>query len=342
MGLWSTAVVVDDSIRLSDLCDLGQFSSKQESGLRDIVVTSAPPPGGSRVIHMDMVRSALDANEANLARITFSGATECLVTRPRTAHPGTREPRPSTSPTYEVGSPPAKSERAIAVAEELTLRHEVIDHLDQEFARYGGTADVTFDRTSTQILDLSKPEYTFKVRRRPGRLLGLVQLEVDVLADDRIVQAVPLVVQVSLVRPVVVARRAINQDATIGASDVQLEPISFTRLDQLGLDDTSLVIGQRAKRFISAGSQIEPAMLEPIPLVTRGQLVTLRSVAGLVSIVTTATALQDGLHGEMVTVRSADKKRTQFDAVVVGPGAVQIGARASRGLHTRLAMGGDS
>ncbi len=347
ISLWSAAVVVDDSVRLSDLCDLGQFSSTQESRLRDIVVMDAPPAGGSRVIHLDMVRAALAANEANLAIITFHGATECLVTRPAATALSTAESRRSSSPMHEVGSRvagggAANSEHPIQPPENVTLRGEVIDHFEREFARYGGKADVAFDRTSTQILDLSRPAYTFNVRRRGGQLLGLVQLEVDILADDRIVQTVPLVVQVSMVRPVVVARRTINQGATIQASDVELQPISFTRLDRLGVDDTALVIGQRAKRLISAGMQIEPATLEPIPLVTRGQFVTLTSVAGLVSIVTTAKALQEGLYGDTVTVRSADKKRTEFEAVIVGPGAVRIGAGSSNAPHTRLAMGDDS
>lgn len=345
--LWPSAVVVDDTIHLSDLCELDGFSPTQESGLRKVVITNAPTPSGSRVIHLDMVRSALTAHGTNLATITFNGTTECQVTRPANASSESADSGPSNPSLTrrQNGDAPngtADGERAIQATENLTLRHEVIEQFDREFARYGGKSDVAFDRTSAQILDLSKPAYTFRVRRRGGRPLGLVQLEVDVLAENRIVQTVPLVAQVSMVRPVVLARRSINQGATIRASDVELKPISFMQLDRLGVDDTSVAVGQRAKRFISAGTQIELAMLEQIPLVTRGQFVTLTSVAGFVRIVTTAKALHDGLYGETITVRSSDKKRTEFEAVVVGPSAVRIGVVRSQGPQKQLAMGNGS
>ncbi|MGD2108779.1 MAG: flagellar basal body P-ring formation chaperone FlgA [Phycisphaerae bacterium] len=343
LRLWPTAVVVQDTIPLSDLCELRGFSTETEARFAGLTITNAPPPGGSRLIHADMVRSALKANGANLATITFSGASQCRVERP--AAPPSR-PSCDRSGGTTAGSHARRTQsnatdedRVERQTQNLTLRAAVFDYFNREFARYGGRAEIAFDRTPAQVLDLSKPTYDFVLRRRGDQLLGLVQLEVDVLSQNRIVQTIPLVVRVSMVRPVVVTRRAINQDATVQGSDVDLQPISFNGIDRLGVSETSLVIGQRAKRFISAGTQIELGMLEPIPLVTRGQLVTLTSVAGAVSAVTTAKALEDGLYGQAVTVRSADKKRTEFEATVVAPGAVRIGGALPRESLPGLAMG---
>src|SRR3990172_1185157 len=112
--------------------------------------------------------------------------------------------------------------------------------------------EIVFDRTSEQVLELSGPAYEFKVRRRGGSTLGLCPLEVEVSSQGRSVQSVPLVVQVTLNRRVVVARRTINQGAAIAASDVELTALSFNRVDELGLDEVEQTIGQRAKRMISA------------------------------------------------------------------------------------------
>lgn len=336
--LWPSAVVVDSSIRLADLCELRGFDATRGRSLAELVVGDAPPPGGSRVIHLEMIRSALGAGGANLATVTLCGSTRCAVTRPSNVaapEPTSRAVSTSTSGAglrgvAQVPAPPEGSR---------TLRQAVIAQINEALARYGGRAEVVFDRTSAQVLDLSGPTYSFNVRRRGSSPLGLVQLEVDVIAEGGILQTVPVVAQVSLVRPALVARRSINQGAVIRPQEVELVPLTFSRTDKLGIDDTAQVIGQQAKRFISAGSLIDPSMIESVPLVTRGQLVMLTSVAGAVRVVTTAKALEDGLLGETIAVRAADDKRVEFDAVVVGPGAVDIGY-GSTTKRLASAMGG--
>lgn len=216
----------------------------------------------------------------------------------------------------------------------------MIRHFQRELRRYGGRPEVQFDHTSEQVLALSGPTYTFVVRGRNKVPLGLNSLEVDVVAGGAIVQTIPLVVQVRMLIKVVVARRPINQGATIRPEDVDHVALAFTRTDKLGVNDPALVIGQRAKRFISSGTMVDPKELESVPLVMRGQLVTLESIAGAVRVVTTAKATRDGLLGEMIKVRATDNKRIEFDAVVVGPGRVQIGGRPVTAL--RIAMGGGS
>ena len=343
--LWSSAVVVDDSIRVEDVCELRGLDAQTERRLAQLVVGEAPAAGGSRIIHLELIRSVLAANGANLARLTLSGATQCAVSRPSQPSP-TPGSAASRSPTSSGASSRRRQEgdhKATSDASESvsgkTLRQAVIDHFNAEFARYGGTAEIIFDRTSEQVLDLSGPAYEFKVRRKGNSPLGLCPLEVEVLSQGRSVQTVPLVVQVTLTRRVVIARRTINQGAAIAAADVELTALSFTRVDELGLDDVAEAVGQRAKRVISAGSLVEAEMLEAVPLVLRGQLVTMTSLAGAVRVVTTGKAGDDGRRGEVIRVRAADDRKVEFDAVVVGPGEVQLGAGTATKGESRLALG---
>ncbi len=380
--LWPSAVVVDDHVRLSDLCELGGFDRSIDQTLRNLVVAQAPPAGGTRLIHLEMIRSALAAGGANMATVTMGGATQCAVSHPadlegeypegggRSRDGGTERQSLSVAPMAEVGSgsgvtfaeashttgnlPAGVVESASRPvrhpdrlgnrspgppAERSTLRRAVVDHFSAECARYRGTADVIFDQTSAQILDLASPPYEFRVRRRGGSALGMTPLEVDVIADGRAVQTVPLVVQVALIRRVVMARRSINQGATIRAVDLGLTEMSFTRLDKLGVDDVSQAIGQRCKRFVPAGTLIVASMLESVPLVQRGQLVTLTSELGGIKVTTTAKAAETGLLGEVITVRAVDNKRVEFDGVVIGPGAVRIGLGSMGAGNTRIVMG---
>ncbi len=324
--LWPSAVAIRDTIPLSDLCEFQGFDPKTERTLAELVVSNAPPPGGSRVIHLDMIRALLSASGTNMASVTLGGATQCDVTRPSNTMPTSVAAEVSGAATAGrlrnvAGIPTMES----ASSRPATLKQVVIDYFNDELARYGGLADIIFDHTAQQFLDLSGPTYQFRVRRRDASPLGLVQLEIEVLTGGRTVQTVPMVVQVSMIRTVLVARRSINQGATVQAQDVKRVSLSFTRLDKLGMDDVARTIGMRAKRFISAGNLIDAGMFESVPLVTRGQLVTLTSVSGAIRVVTSAKALEGGLLGETITVRAAENKRLQLDAVVVGPGAVQIG-----------------
>jgi len=306
---------------------------------------------------MEMIRAALASSGVNMAEVTLGGATRCTVTRPIDAMPESLAS--STSLATEAGANEDRTRRAshgarsrnddprsVATAASSestgsrTLRDAVVSFFNSELSRYGGTADIVFDRTEAKVLDLSGPAYDFRVRRGNGPALGLIPLAIDVVADGRVVQSVPMVVQVSMIRRVVIAGRPINQDATIRAADVEVVAISFTRLDKLGFGEPAQVIGQRAKRFIAAGSTIEPTALESVPLVARGQIVTLTAVEGAVRIVTTASAMKEGRLGETITVRSADHSKVEFDAVIVGPAAVQIGGNTSLNQAMQLAAGG--
>ena len=322
--VWPSAVVVGDTIRITDLCELRGFPRADERTLGKVVIGEAPRPGGSRIVHIDLVRSVLSAAGTNLATMTLSGAITCSVQRPAVP---TSQPSAATlvAPTaaHEGAFDPGRV-RLPAVAE-ATLRDAVLEYFHGELSRYGGRAEVIFDGGAGNVLQLSAPEYSFTVRRRGGRILGLTSIEVEVLAHDQRVQTIPLVVDVSMLRESLVARRTVNEGATIRSDDVGLVSLSFTRVDRLGLSDPIQAIGQRAKRIIRSGALVESGLLEPVPLVRRGQLVTLVSASGSVRVVTTGKAASDGLLGEAIKVRSVDDKRSELDAVVVGVGKVQIG-----------------
>jgi len=334
--VWSKAVVVTDRIRLDDVCVLNGFTAAVETTLKDVDLGDAPSPGELLIIEQKTIREAVRGAGVNMATVTVSGAGRCEVTRP--SAPSVTPPENSdTTHHTEAGSaattPATVSPPRTSGATERTLRQAVIDFFDDELERYNGRAEITFDRASEQMLGLSEPTYTFRVRRRGGPPLGLVPVEVDVLTDGAVAQRVPFVVSVSMVRRVVVAHRPINQGAIVNAGDVETMELRFNHIDKIGLSASTRLIGQRAKRFITAGSMIDLTCVESVPLVVRGQLVTLESVAGGVKVVTTAKAAEDGLLGQTITVRATDNRRVEFDALVVGVGRVRIG---------RLPVGSDT
>jgi len=334
--LWPTAVVSSDPIRLGELCEFGGFAAADERTLSQISVAEAPVSGGTRVVHLDLVRSVLSSAGVNMATIIVVGATQCDVSRPSSAA-STPLIQSATNTTGEYGTkrPVALSNsdssaiqrRSLPVAANAakeTLRGAITRFFDGELARFQATAEVTFDHTPAGVLDLSGPTFEFHVRRKSSMSLGSVSIEVEVSTGGRVVQVVPMMVEVAMIRKVATARRAINQGASIASGDVELSTLTFHRIDDIGVDDLNELVGQRAKVMITAGSVIEADMVEIAPVVVRGQLITLVSESGGIRVVTAAKAAQEGKRGDTIKVRSDDDKRLEFDAVVTAPGEARL------------------
>lgn len=320
--VWSTAVVTEDNVRLVEVAELQGFDAATSEQIGAVRVAVAPEAGGSKFVSLDEVREAVRTAGVNLAEVRMQGAKQCAVSRPAGSKVDSvvRE----KGRTYPFGGAAHGSGEVESGDAEASLRRAVRAFLEGELARYGGRVEVSFDRAAEGVLELSGPAYRFEVRRRGGAPPGLTPVEVDVVHEGKLVQTVPLMAQVRLYREVVTARRAINQDAQIRPEDVEATTVSVSRLDQAGFDETRMVIGQRAKRFIPMGTTITPDVLESVPLVRRGELVTLEAVVGGVSVVTSAKADGEGRLHEVIRVRSLDGKREEFDAVVVGAGKVRL------------------
>lgn len=330
------AVVTADAVRVSDLCRLDGFDSAEAASLADVVVATAPQVGATGQITVAELRSAVQAAGANLATLVIKGAARCDVSRPR------RDPiQPVTKPQARLASAPAGASGAAPGATGQTLRAVIESFLAADLAVPQARVEVQYGRVEEALLDLTDPPCTFEIRRTTGRRVGLVGLEVTVRDAQGTAQSVPLLVNVSFSRRAVVAARGINQDAVIGPTDVKVVEMTFTRLDQLGLDEPEAVIGQRARKFIPAGQLVTALDIEPVPLVKRGQIVSVESQAGGVSIVSVATALGGGTYGDIIELRSGDRSKREFTAQVVGPGRVRIDASAAGSSTTDLAWGGN-
>lgn len=338
--VWPTAVVVEETIRLTDVAELKGFDDEEARRLLGCSVAASPSPGGSRILRIGEVREALARQGANLARVTLHGAMECAVSRPE-ASGGLRSKDEGRTATGESASPHGTANVASrANREGRTLREAIAAHFDAELAAHGGRAEITFDRTSEAVLELTAPPHEFIIGRRSGNALGLVSIEVEIRSGGRKLQTVPLVIQLAMARPTVVARRAINQSATVTAADVETASMTFQRLDAAGFTESSRVIGQRAKRLIPQGAVIEGELLETAPLVLRGQFVSLTSAVGGIRVVSAGKAMKNGLLGDVIRVRAGDQRDVEFDAVVVGPGAVEVPSGMS--VETsRVALGSE-
>ena len=73
------AVVTTDQVRVSDLCRLDGFEAAEAALLADAVVAAAPAVGGTSVLGVAEVRSAVQQAGINQATLVIKGASRCDV-----------------------------------------------------------------------------------------------------------------------------------------------------------------------------------------------------------------------------------------------------------------------
>jgi flagella basal body P-ring formation protein FlgA len=308
--LYPTAVVTDDTVKLADVAELHGESSELAGAW---VVAAAPKVGQTCEISLEQVERALAHKGANLSQWIIRGASRCIVSRPKNALSPATQPSPAG---------------AVATCEPVPVDADSLEgimraHLERKLADLGGRVLVKFSPAAGKVLALKRPQYEFSITDRADQPLGLVPVEVTVSERGQVVQTLPMLVQVSLSKPVVVAARAINRSQRIEAPDVILAERTIDRLEDLGLGDPGPLIGQQAKRPVGRGELLTARDVEPVPLVNRNDLVTVWVRLGNVTVRGAAKAMTAGTYGQIVTLKNESSNQT-FMATVTGPRTAEV------------------
>jgi len=321
--LWPQAVVQGEKILLSDVAGVVGFDSRVAQTIRQIEVAAAPAPGESECVDVEQVRKALAAARVNLANLCIGGSAACNVYRPASA---------ANEPTRASGK--KASDPMAARDEPRTVEAAVRRDLAGRLAKFGGQVEVRFAAASKGVLDLGGKGVTFNVRPRGSALLGLVNFDVDLVETGKVARTVPVMAEVALTLPVVVARRSINRGAMVRAEDLGMEERRFSRIESIGLTATSAVLGHEAKRYIDRGEMVLTRDVQAMPLVRRGDYVTVWFHRGGLVVRGSAKALKEGAQGERIEVKSEPGGQV-YTVVVTGPKTVEAGQVDGDGALSR-------
>jgi flagella basal body P-ring formation protein FlgA len=108
---------------------------------------------------------------------------------------------------------------------------------------------------------------------------------------------------------VLVAARPLSRDAVLGAADLELVERNVDLLAQGYLTDVGQLSGMRLRRPVATGSVLTPAMLASVPLIARGQQVTLEAGADAMSIRMAGESLDEAALGQRIRVRNLSSAR---------------------------------
>lgn len=198
----------------------------------------------------------------------------------------------------------------------------VVNSLTAKAATLGGEPELKDPQTPAYMfladpanqLDIELAAQNFK----PGRVSLRIR---EIALDGRVVNRISASIQMDLWKTVPAAARPINPNEEILPKDVTFirKNLAYTR------DETWDGKGGpwRVKRPIGAGEPFFVSNLEPVPLIKRGDAVTLVFRGKHVHLQVPAVAMTEGGYNESITVRNLQTK-VQVHAHILDAKTVQV------------------
>jgi flagella basal body P-ring formation protein FlgA len=292
---------------------------------------------------MEQLKQTLRGAGVNLAMIRFGGPIQCMVSRSDVrlnegdalrqwiaAHePKTNQRKAEAAPAPAVLPATRPAPAAMASAgdsqrvEVQTLRQRLVQDLAQRLSLPADSIQMRFNPADDKVLNLATPQFKFNLEPTRVYNLGNVAWDVTIFAGEASqkahirADAFAWQQQVVLVRPLAY-RQIIRPD------DVVSRRTLVGRLGDEPLLTMDQVLGQQAARELKPGTVLTARMVEAVPLVRTGQLVTVLLSQGGVQIKTAGRAMENGAFGQTIRVRN-EQTRDVYEAVVTGPQTTRLG-----------------
>ena len=133
---------------------------------------------------------------------------------------------------------------------------------------------------------------------------GRLSLFMDVLVDGRPQDRIRITGSVSEYETVVCAAKNLERGARISKEDLCLVKMNIFHARGNTLRDVETVIGKKLKTSIQKGDSIDPSDLAEIPLVAKGDIVTLVARKNNLCIMTTGVTQEDGFADQVILVEN--------------------------------------
>ena len=197
-------------------------------------------------------------------------------------------------------------------------RSYVIERLD-----FDPNSVIVSMRDNKSLNDLLPTDsiHVYSTSNSPPR--GSCSLKFDIIRDGMIIKTVSAPVKITLWADVYISKRKIKRGKSINLADLAVERHDVTSYFDKAIRVDYSFDNVRAKRSIPAGKMIVYDVIEPIPIVCRGEKVVIRCDVGKMEISTTGTAKEDGYLGETIEVINKNTRK-RVSAEVEGPGVVIV------------------
>lgn len=150
-----------------------------------------------------------------------------------------------------------------------------------------------------------------------------ISLQVDFSADGIVFKQLTVASRVMFEIEIPIAARDIQKDTIISSTDVVFKKRRVSRMPNGTGFSLDSIVGKKARTMIGEGRTIEPRSLVAVPVILRGDSMTVYSHSGGVRISARGYARQDGCTGERVLVEIPFLNKI-LHAKVLGAGVGEV------------------
>lgn len=160
---------------------------------------------------------------------------------------------------------------------------------------------------------------TVEVREgRSGELLGRAVFLLTARQSGRTVASQWVTAVVRRARPVVVARHSLKRHQPMESGDLEIRTVYLTQPVERYFSEMEPLIGKRAASPLQEGAPITRGQAEEVPVIRRGDRVTLVFEMEGLKITAVGQAREDGFPGRPLSVFNIDSRKTVYGTVVDG------------------------
>jgi flagella basal body P-ring formation protein FlgA len=314
-------------VRLGDIADIATDSEAERSHLTDLTVSPGPAAGRSVRLTMADIRNRLQALGVDLSDIEFGGASSVLVrgTALERVEPEAKpQPRPAAPlRTSDTAVMRLKDRLAREVAAELDRRLPTREPSDISVeltstqaeaiaAAFGTTVDGVAGWAAPALGQLTAPQLT----GGDAPWTGTVPLQLTISTTAGQPAEFPILATITPWPRVVISKSHVVKGNILSAADVVAKPIPPRSMTTAAHSDPKAVIGRQVTRSIREGEPITAEMIREVPLVRRGETVTITARRGGIAVRSEAKASEDGSLGQTIPLVSRDGKQRLMGRVV--------------------------
>ncbi len=310
--------------------------------LGDLVLAKLPESAAFASFGLADFQKALAGAQVNQGMIRFAGATDCRVSRcdvdfsERVALEQWLEAKAVTGVADKLEEAPAAMPVVKQIVEtprlaaELstpkpeTLREQIVTDLAERLKLPADSFQLAFDPKDARLLDLAGPTFRFYLTAKRARDLGTISYDVTIATNSG-TQRVTLTGEARAWQTQILSARSIAYKQVIRDEDLTDRKALVDQLSSQPVLARAQIVGQQAARDIQPAVLMTGNLIDAVPLVKNGQLVTVQLNQGSVQLTTVARAMENGAYGQTIKVKN-ELSRDVFEVVVTGAQAGSMGA----------------
>jgi len=298
-------------VQLGQVAEIHDPDPKVAARLAAVTLFPAPAAGRTREVDFDTIRGRLAAQGFNLADLEFSGSSMLTVSSGRAGH------RVASTPSQ------ALADLAQRRADELVTA-AIRQYLKEEAAALGNV-QIELQLTPKQASWISAAASArIEISGGSEPWIGQQNLRAGIYDRQGRRQEFQVACQIKPLPQVLVPTANLPKGHIVRPDDVSWRQQPADKPGQSFVDREELVVGQETQRTLRAGEPIAMIDVRGVPLVRRGDIVSVVARNQGIVVRTDGKAMTDGGLGQAIKVLSLDGRR-ELSARVTGYHEVAVG-----------------